>query len=153
MKTMIFSNIENDNMTVCEKVDVKRVSAMFACIISQRYDNYNAVVDSNESNSRSFRDDYIHIYRHDTKQSVNAHNNVFQCYLKHSKECVNILCNKANFDAFNSEIEHVKQYKKSLVRYVVAYDNFIAFMREIITYDNARLTTSATKENVSEIAK
>ena len=138
-----------------ENVSVLDNAMLFAYVLNDTNNiAYNVVVDSTLDNTSSVRDDYLHVYRHDTTcQSNKAHNNVFQCYLKHRKQCVNILCNKANFDAFTCDIKHEKQYKKSLVRYIVAYDDFIAFMREIIAYDNDRQTTTATKENVDVIAK
>ena len=118
-------------------------------------DAYNVVVDSNENDARACRDDYVHVYRHSTSNAQNrAHNNVFQCYFKHSKECVCVLCNKTNFDAFACDIAHEKQYKNaSLIRYIVSYSDFIAFMHAIIDFDVARATTSATRENVATIAK
>jgi hypothetical protein len=131
-----------------ENANVLDYSMLFAYVINETSDNYNAIVDSTLNDARACRDDYLHIYRHDTTNAQNrAHNNVFQCYLKNKKQCVNILCNKVNFDAFTSDIQHEKQYKNSsLIRFVVAYDEFIQFMQSLIQYDNMRATTSATKE-------
>ena len=154
--SMCFATVNNDEMSIDNAVNVKRVASLFACVLDAYNDAYSVIVDSNESDTRACRDDYIHVYRHSTSNAQNrAHNNVFQCYLKHSKECVNVLCNKTNFEAFKSErIEYSKEYKNaSLIRYIVAYDDFIAFMHDIMSYDMQRATTSATKESALENVK
>lgn len=154
--TLINATANNDTVTDFETAkSVYSYARFFASYINNAYDNYNVVVDCDEINARACKDDYIHVYRHNTSNVANrAHNNVFQCYLKHKKQCINILCNKTNFNAFSCDIEHIKQYKNSsLIRYIVSYDNFISFMSEIIAYDNARQITSATKENALQIAK
>ena len=133
--------VTNENATVLDN------AMLFAYVLNDKTNNYNVVVDSALDDARACRDDYLHIYRHDTTNAQNrAHNNVFQCYLKHKKQCVNILCNKVNFDSFTSDIEHTKQYKASMIRYIVSYNDFIQFINELMTYDNARATTSATRE-------
>ena len=155
MKTnnILFATVNNDAITERKDVNVLDVARLFANIVN-RDDRYNAIVDSDCVDSRAYRDDYMHVYRHDTQNAQNrAFNNVFKCYFKHKKECVNIKCNKVNFDAFTCDIEHIKQYDKSEIRYIVSYDNFIAFMHSVIEFDNARATTSATRENVNAIAK
>lgn len=142
--------IATENATVLDN------AMLFAYVINDKTTSYNAVVDSMTDDSRACRDDYLHIYRHDTTNAQNrAHNNVFQCYLKQSKSVVNVLCNKVNFDAFESDIEHIKQYKSnSLIRFVVSYDCFVSFMLELIQFDNARATATATATvDVNAIAK
>lgn len=158
--------MKNNTILTNENATVLDMSNLFAFVLSDtlQSDNYNIIVDSLISfyddnalvdDNNHTRDDYIHVYRHSTTYVSNkAHNNVFQCYLKHRKQCVCVVCNRTNFDAFNTDIKHDRQVKSSsLYRYVVSYDNFIAFMREIIAYDMHRQTTSATIENVVEIAK
>lgn len=143
--------VTNENAIVLDN------AMLFAYVLNDKYDNYNVVVDSTLDDARACRDDYMHIYRHDTTNAQNrAHNNVFQCYLKHKKQCVNVLCNKVNFDAFASDIEHVKQYKNnSLIRFVVSYNDFISFMSELIQFDNARATTATATAttDIKAIAK
>ena len=128
-----------------ENTTVYDMTKLFAYVLNEKNDNYNAVVDIDTNDARACRDDYLHIYRHDTTNAQNrAHNNVFQCYLKNKKQCVNVLCNKVNFDAFSSDIQHDKQYKNnSLIRYIVSYNDFVLFMSELIQYDNNRATTTA----------
>jgi len=137
----------NNTITTNENATVLDMTMLFAYVINETSDNYNAVVDSTCESARACKDDYLHIYRHNTNNETNrAHNNVFKCYFKHKKQCVNIKCNTVNFDAFTSDIEHVKQYHRSEIRYIVSYNDFIQFINELMTYDNARATTSATKE-------
>ena len=146
--------MKNTTILATENATVKDNAMLFAYVLNEKIDNYNIVVDSTLENASSMRDDYLHVYRHNTTCVSNkAHNNVFQCYLKHKKQCVNVLCNRTNFNDFITNIQCSVSYKKSLIRYIVSYDDFIAFMREIIAYDNARATTSATKENAQQIAK
>ena len=130
-----------------ENTAVYDITKLFAYVLNEQNNSYSAIVDIDTDDSTACKDDYLHIYRHNT-QNVNnkAHNNVFKCYFKHKKQCVNIKCNTVNFDAFTSDIEHVKQYHRSEIRYIVSYNDFIQFINELMTYDNARATTSATKE-------
>lgn len=147
---------KNDILATENNATVLDMSTLFAYVLSDtiQSDIYNFIVDS-AIDENHVRDDYMHVYRHSTTYVSNkAHNNVFQCYLKHRKQVVCIVCNRTNFDAFSTDIKHDRQIKSSsLYRYVVSYDNFIAFMREIIAYDTNRQTTTATIENVAQIAK
>lgn len=148
--------MKNNTILTNENASVLDMTMLFAYVLTDTVstDNYNFIVDSAIDDSH-VRDDYMHVYRHSTTYVSNkAHNNVFQCYLKHRKQCVCIVCNRTNFDAFSTDIKHDRQIKSSsLYRYVVSYDNFIAFMREIIDFDIHRQTTTATQENVSAVAK
>ena len=142
------TNVSIDNVTMYD------VTTFFVLMLKSCSLNYNIVVDSDEENARSCRDDYVHFYQYTTTQAHNkAHDNVFQCYFKSRDKEVCILCNKTLFDAFTTDIQHVKQYKaSSLIRYRVSYSDFIAFMCDISAYDALRVQkTTITKEVVENV--
>ena len=149
------TNIKTSVNVTIDNVDMLDMSHFFVDMLKSCKLNYNIVVDSAEENTRSCRDDYIHFYQYTTKQAQNkAHDNVFQCYLKSRDREVCILCNKTLFDAFNTDIEHVKQYKStSLIRYRVAYADFIAFMCDISAYDNMRTSSTTVTKDVAQNVK
>ena len=144
------------NALTTDNANILDISMLFAYVLNETISNdYFAIVDSQEKNSRSFKDDYIHVYRHDTRQAnakANS-NNVFKCYLKRKKHTVNIKCNAHNFETFSSDIQYIKERDNAEYRYIVSFDDFISFMHELIAYDTNRQTTTANKENALQIAK
>ena len=140
--------MKNTTILATENTTVKDITTLTVFVLKEHFEkHYNFSIDSD-----CIDDDYIHVLRNDTLiQSNKAHNHAFHMYYKHKKQQVNVLCNKANFDAFES-VYRVAD-KKKMCKYVVDYAHIIDFMREIMTYDTNRATTSATKENAESIAQ
>ena len=139
------------------KKSVLDVARQFQTALQTALDStlYNVVIDSDIDSDSHHRDDYIHVYRHSTTCVNNsAHNNVFQCYLKHNKKQVCVIANRVNFDAFNTKnATYERQIKSnSLYRYRVSYDTFIAFMSDIVAFDidRQKQTATATAEATAE---
>ena len=138
------------SVVVCSE-NVLDMTRLFASVISDMSDKYNVVVDCDIDTDTHTREDYLHLYRHDTQYaSQYAHNNVLQCYLKNKKRQVCVVANKTNFDAFSTEnADYVREIKsQSLYRFRVSYDTFVDFMRDIIAFDNARDTTTVQQTTV-----
>lgn len=115
---------------------VKRFQNVYNIISDSRLFEQKADVEK----KASCDDTYLHIFRHNTDSSLN----VLQCFFKHSKKQVYVLANMKQFEAFNTDVEHVVAHK-SRIRYYVSYEQFTAFIESILDYDTHRLTATATQ--------
>ena len=115
---------------------VKRFQNVYNIISDSRLFEQKADVEK----KASCDDTYLHIFRHNTDSSLN----VLQCFFKHSKKQVYILANKKQFEAFNTDVKHQDAHK-SRIRYYVDYEQFTAFIEQILDYDTHRLTATATQ--------
>ena len=128
----------NNTLTTVENATVLDMTTLVTFVMREQFkEQYNFIIDSD-----SVDNDYIHVLRNNTNIQANkAHNHAFHMYFKHKKQQVNVLCNKANFDAFQSDFR--VNDKKTNCKYIVDYAHIIDFMRDIMTYDTNRQTTTA----------
>ena len=112
-------------------------------------DQYNIIPDV-ELEKKDTDDTYLHIFRHNTDSSLN----VLQCFYKPKKSQVYVLANKIQFDAFQTDVEHVVAHT-SRIRYYVPFDQFVAFVESILTYDTIQRNAqkSTAKKSAEETKK